>query len=416
MYKFFIPEVLILVLLTTGCANRDRSNPLDPKNPTTGGSPTVSNLFSIQDTTFIEWFPLTLADVTGYNVYRKTGDQSNFSLFASLPLEQSAVKDTTVEFGVNYAYEVSAVGQGFESARSVPIEIEPGPTYTWVADNLNRRLLKLTHDSRHVIESVGGFFEILDIEPNPNTGEVWVLDILNSIAGDAVKVSADGQNVGPVVNFISPADMSLDANSGSVWVADSRDKVVAKVDSSGNRLFSIREFANPIFLSVDERTGACWVADNELNRVTRISSDGTQIFSPNIEFNGIRALVVNSTDGSIWIAEQNRVLKLNQNGEQEFELSTQFNLAYRAAVNENTGEIWVIDLSASTVSKFSASGEKVFEVGGFFFPRDLDVNLFDNACLVADTENNRVVRLSSQGQIISTFERLGFPDALGVQN
>ena len=188
-----------------------------------------------------------------------------------------------------------------------------------------------------------------------------------------------------------------------------------KIDTSGTEIARVQELQIPAHLSVDQRNGACWVADESSNRIARISSDGTQVFISSVSFNDIRDIGVDSNDGFVWVAERNRVVKINQNGEIVGQLNDTFSLVQKLAVNENSGEIWLLSWNPSKVGKYSKNGEKIFELDGFFEPEDLSINRFDNSCLVADTRNSRLVRISPEGQTASRFF-VQFPIAVAVQN
>lgn len=380
------------------------------------GRPTGVRVFSVQDTVTLSWDRIALSDLTGFQIYRKAEFESGFSPIEFNPPGLSSYEDTDVAFDVEYTYQVSAVGRGYESGRSDSVAIVPGPTFNWVANNFNRQLVKLTHDSRHRILSAGQFFTIIDIEPNPVSGEVWLIERFSVIDSRVIRVSPKGKVLEPILRLTSPIDASLDVRSGALWIADSRDGVVVKLDSVGNRQFTLTRFSNPISLSADPRDGSCWVADGASNQVARIGSDATQIDFSSARLDHVQSLAANSIDGSVWISDSTRVLKLNQSGTVELELAESFDFASTLAVNDVTGEVWIIELVTSTVSKFSSNGEKIFEIGGFSSPQDLSVNLFDNSCLVADSRNHRLVRLSAGGSILNTYGDIRFPDVVRVQN
>ncbi len=397
------------------CTDRERSNPLDPKNPDTQGKPTGLRVYSIQDTVFLQWDAINLDDLIGYQLYRRRSDESDFSPLILLSRSLTSFKDFDVEFNIRYEYQLTALGRNYESAPSPPQRITPGPTLSWAVNNLSGQLIKLSHDAQHQIFRVSGFFTLVDVEPNPNSGEVWVVERLSRFIGNAVRVSASGRVREPIVPFVGPVDAAIHFDSNAVWVADREDGVVAKLDSLGGRLFAIQDFAAPTALDVDQRSGACWVADAASRRVARIPADGSAFALAPAPFFSLQSLVVNSRDGSVWVADSSRVVKLAEDGSHELTLAYNFEFASKVSVNENTGEVWVIDFRPSRVLKFSENGDLLFELGGFLAPRDLAANPFDNGCVVADTDNNRLVKIDASGAIEGVFENIGLPDAVSVQ-
>ncbi|NIR48876.1 hypothetical protein GWN42_24265 [candidate division KSB1 bacterium] len=380
------------------------------------GRPTGLKIVSIQDTVTLSWNSIDLDDLTGFQVYRKSEMQSDFVPIHLNPSDENAFQDSDIDFGIEYSYQVSAVGIGFESARSDSVTVEPGPTFTWVGDNSTRGIFKLTHDSRHRILSVGQFATITDLESNPKTGEVWLIERISLVNGNVRKISPEGRVQEIVVRFTAPEDGAMDAVTGAFWIADSRNGLVVKLDSTGNQMFSLTEFSNPVALSVDQRNGGCWLANQETNEVVKVSSDGMEIDYSHVELSALQTLVVNSSDGSVWISDSSRVLKVDENGDPVLEISETFEFVSVLAVDDLTGDLWIIDRGPSTVSKFTQSGTRDFEINGFFLPSDLSINLFDNSCLVADPGNQRLVRLSPNGETLHVFDGLRFPEVLAVQN
>lgn len=412
--------ILLAIIFCSGCADRDRINPVDPVNPDTMGRPTGVSVISIQDTVKLSWDIIELKDLIGYQIYRKTSLESDFTPVILVPATVSSYSDTSVEFDVEYSYQVSAVGSTYESLPSHTVTITPGPTFNWVSDNANGQLVKLTHDAQHELLRTVRFQNILDIETNPITGDVWVIDRISLLFAELKRVSPEGNLRLPILQFTSPLDAALEIRTGALWIADSTDNIVIKLDSAGTQLFTIAELLNPIAVSVDQRTGDCWVADNHANRIFKIKSDGTEILASPVNLNAVQSISVNSSNGDVWVADSTRIVKIDENGNLNLEPNQRFDFAFKIDVNGKTGEFWVLNLlfqfDQSTVSKFSPEGQKFFEISGFTVPEDLSINLFDNSCLVADTQNDRIVRISSGGDIVGILNSIGFPRAVSVQN
>lgn len=373
---------------------------------------------SSRDTVFLRWERIRLTDVIGVRLYRMAAFEAGFRQLAQLPPEASRFDDVNVEAGVEYAYQITAMGADFESMRSDTVRVEPGPTFNWVAENpgASNRLLKLTHDSRHVMTGTSGFLTIIDIEPNLRNGQVWVIDFITPGLGQVIRVSARGQVVLPFLNLAGPRDAAIVLETGSLWVANAHDSSVVKLNVDGEMLFSERNFIRPVSVAVDQRTGACWVADGGRNEVVRLGPDGSERLVSAVAFQAVAGLATNSADGSVWVSDKTRVLKLDDRGEPLLEIANDFTDARKLAVNDSTGAVWMINWNPSTVSKFRQDGQKAFELPGFNRPADLAINLFDDSCLVADTENHRLVKISSEGQQVSVVQKLTFPSAVAVQN
>lgn len=416
MFDFHIFTKFALVILLVSCTDRERSNPLDPKNLVTLGRPTGLNVISIQDTVFLNWDILKLNDLAGYQIYRRTGVDTGFVSHAFVSAPSNTFREFGLAFDVEYEYQISAGGDTFESLRSEVVKIIPGPTFTWVTEKRSQQVIKLTHDSRHLILRTERFSTIIDIEPNPITGELWVLDIFAGIESNLKKITPNGKIDDHFIPFDRPTDVSLDYNSNTIWVADPPQSTVTKLDSIGNILFTVHTFATPILVTTDQRNGNCWVADSQTNTASRILSDGSEVMKSGVQFDSIVSMEVNSVNGSVWLVGATKVVKIDENGDFLLEINSPLTSPEKLAINENSGDVWIINESPANLYKFSSSGEMLLDVAGPFTPADISVNKFDNNLLVSDVFGHTVYRLSSDGEILSFFKDLTFPDLIGVQN
>jgi len=402
-------------MILTTCADRERLNPLDPRNPNTGGRPSALNVISIQDTVILNWDLVNLNDLSGYKLQRRTELENDFTTVAQVDETTDSFRDIVDEFNTDYSYRYTAVGETYESDPSSEVSIEPGPTFNWVADFNTRRLFKLTHDTRYSISSTFGFSRISDIAPNPVTGDIWVVDIPATNSGRLIRVRSDGQIIEPALSLSSPTDLSVDFTSGAFWVSDSSTSLVSKFDALGNRLFDVDRLSTPVAVAVDRRDGGCWIGDDGLQQIIRIDSDGSERVVSTAEIEtSVCCLDVDSRDGSVWVAETDRILKLDEAGEPILEINAPLIQIQDIAVNDSTGELWVINLSPSMVLKYSENGEQIFELDDFDRPQDLEVRVFDNSCLVADTGNRRVVQISQVGTIVRETDVLTSPGVIAV--
>ncbi len=365
-----------------------------------------------------------MKDLTSVRLERKPDSESHFAELAQLPPDVSGFEDLNVVFGIEYAYQITAVGDDFESAPSDQVTIEPGPTFNWIGENPTAgsgRLLKVTHDAKHLVRSTSGFLTILDLESNPKTGEVWAVDFVTAVLAQIIRVSPTGRIQTPIIDLAGARDCALDVDSGALWVADVVDSVVVKLNAEGVELFRVSGLGksgtliSPTVVGIDQRNGDCWVGDESRKQVIKVSSDGFQQRISSQPFDAVQWLTVNSGDGSVWVSSGTRIVKLTEFGDFELAIADTFTFARRIAANESNGEIWVMNWDPSTITKYTADGQKVFELGGFARPEDIAINLFDNSCLVSDTENDRIVKVSAAGEA-TVVQEISFPSAIAIQN
>lgn len=124
-----------------------------------------------------------------------------------------------------------------------------------------------------------------------------------------------------------------------------------------------------------------------------------------------------------WVADENNqeAVKLGGAGQEVFRSST---IGYTQGVwgNPVDSSAWVTEIANDTIIKFSASGEILKTISGFNDPRSITVDLVRKVIWVADKVNDRIVRISTDvadGYNISTDSGShviisGFSDPLGV--
>jgi DNA-binding beta-propeller fold protein YncE len=207
----------------------------------------------------------------------------------------------------------------------------------------------------------------------------------------------------------SPGDVARDPSSGAIYVADSQNNVIRKIQNgtittvAGNGGWgfsdgggSAREarFARPTGIDVD-RAGVLYIADSENNRIRKVSGaaietvvgtgdwnstgDGGQAKSATLR---TPADVVVADDGTLYISDtgSNRIRRVGTNG-----IITAF------AGNGFSG--FSGDGGNATLAKLYSPSHLGIDSGG---------NLF-----IADSSNNRVRRVAAANQLIETVAGTG---------
>ncbi|MDZ7262750.1 MAG: hypothetical protein ONB05_11685, partial [candidate division KSB1 bacterium] len=373
-------------------------------------------VISKKNLVILSWEPLASQDLVGINIYRKSQREVDFRKLFFAPPSATQYEDRAVVYDTTYYYQISGVSATFETPRSDPVSITPGPTYNWVADTDNGQIVKLTHDGLHEIfrVSIDGYPTALSVDVR--TGTAWVIE---GMMDRIYQLSQDGTFLRFLTGFKEPVDVAIDERTSSLWVADKSAQRVVKLDSSGSELFAIAGLKTPISLSLDKRTGDCWVADLSQKSLTKISSSGTFTMTVPYPLLSPQSLSVDSKDGSCWVADSSQVLKFTSGGQLLVGPILGFNFAYRIQANSATGECWVLDIgnwyNQSKVIRLSSQGQILLNKKGFSFPQALSVSLYDGSCLVADTYNDRVVKISLTGNVISELGGFSLPSDVAVE-
>ena len=94
---------------------------------------------------------MDVKNILGYRVYRKAAFEHDFQPIYVTPEDSSEYVDKNVQFEIRYTYQITVLGEDFESNPSDTVSIIPGPTSIWFTDLYGRNLIRLTHDCMHEI-------------------------------------------------------------------------------------------------------------------------------------------------------------------------------------------------------------------------------------------------------------------------
>lgn len=401
-----------IIILLAGCSDRPRLNPLDPKNPNTQGRPTGLNVISVRDTVQLQWDRLEVNDLSGFQIYRQLQGESRFSPIAQTPPGVFSYRDVPAKFDTTRNYRISALAPNFESPLTDAVTITPGPTFSWVADGRSGDLIKLTHDGRHEILRSGAFFNPFRLQIDVQRGYVWVLE--EFFGSELGRLDLNGRNVRRFDQIDGPADLAVDKSDGSVWVADTLTNGLMKFASDGTRVMNNEAYKKIVALAVHPQTREIWALSRDSLRVFIFSPTGALRRRANVSLQRPRDIDIDDRTGKVWIADGTRVIRLDAQGNLETLSAPAFRFVYRLSADEVTGGCWLIDYSTavgdSRIVKLVPDGALSFDaIRGFDIPASLAANPHDGSCLVADFGNNRLVRVSADGQSREAYNRVSFP-------
>ncbi len=413
--KLFLLIVLIQALFF--CADRKRTNPLDPKNPETLGKPQNLRVYSESDNVFLSWNPVYLENLRGYRIYRKSGTESEFHSIKDVSADSSIFVDKNVTYYKRYTYRITILGEDFETEPGDTVSIIPGPTIIWAGDVYDRHIFKLSHDCSHEILHipVAGYPWALFLEKSTN--RLWLTDVLfNEVV--RVDLATQSQVILERFYYGDPVDVVVDEKNNLVWAADEDSGVVHIYDRSGLKLKEIPDFQKISDIDCFFADGTCWVVDYKQNKLFSIRKN-FQMADSKVEFTNPFRIAINQTTGAIWVLDDVRLLKLTQLGKMEFVVNFQFNNPYSLAVDSENGNCWVLDWYSgagnSKILCFSETGQLLLEKSGFSYPENLVVNPDDHGCIIADTGNGRFVKLTSSGEIIGEMDGFFYPYGIAIE-
>ena len=397
------------------CSERERLNPIDPQNPETGGKPQGLRIYSEYKEAVLTWDNVKLTDFLGYRIYRKTKPDSEFKLIYLTPKDSNQFFDKHLSYEQRYTYRISVLANDFESTLSDTVSIIPGPTFIWLSDVYNGRLIKLSHDCAHEISSLKVEGYPWTITHQETNGNLWYSDVLlNRI----YKFENEQQpTLFADLSEHEPIDFVIDEKNGRIWIADELNGNIFVFNTLGDTLKKLQEFEKPVDIDCYSTDGSCWIADAKKRCVSKISSDFsivTEIFS----MNSPAAVSINQTTGEIWVADKSKVFKFDENGNNLLTIDSGLNYPFKVAVDFQLGCCWVLDwysrAQESRLICFSENGEILVDLSGFSFPENLIINPYDHSCIVADSRSGKVIKVNSNGTIYGEISGYDYPYGLDV--
>jgi len=397
-----------MLALLAACTERSRSNPLDPQNPQTGGKPTGLRVISELDTIRLSWNRMLLQDLSGFNVYRKLPNESDFTLRGQTTGQSNSYQDLSDRFGVLHSYRITARVGELETPPSEEVATTPGPTVVWVADIDSRAVIKLTHDGQHEILRARAFLNPWRLRVDERRGNVWVWD---DLTGDFGRLDQKGQLLGVHAKFFDAVGLALDVEDGSVWVAENAEHSLSRFDSSGKLLARVDSLPELSALAFNPHLQELWALTSAGERLLRVQKNSMQLTPAELQTSWkgpVRDLAIRATTGEAWIAAEDRLVRLDEGGKVAFVSTEEFRFAIRVALDQASGTCWMITdtrqyRNDSNVYSFAANGTMLLQLEGFGRPQSLAVNPFDASCYVLDTLQGRLVRISAAGQVTTGF-------------
>jgi len=227
--------------------------------------------------------------------------------------------------------------------------------------------------------------------------------------------------------------------SQGCWVADyGQDRIVLLGSETGEVVKTLEGLNDPVALSLNIASGAIWVADKGANQIVRVEYDanGSPVLRRISGFSAPESVSVNSLDGGCWVADtgNDRLVWLADDIADGYDVTRDtgyhkvisgFLRPRSVSVSHYEGSCWVADTNNNRVVKVLADVPDGYNIstnsdfhavlGGLIGPLSVSANYMDGTCWVADTGNDRVVLVARNGtQIIKSVEQFPSPRTVSV--
>jgi sugar lactone lactonase YvrE len=133
------------------------------------------------------------------------------------------------------------------------------------------------------------------------------------------------------------------------------------------------------------------------------------------EGKNIGKFIILSGDSTVWIAPSstgNVTIKVIVRDTKGGEANLTKNITVYSAI----GSVWVSDTYNNRVIMLSSTGDVLYEIKGFNNPEGIDINKNDRTVLVADWRNNSVVKISPDGKIVKQISGFVYPHSVSIRS
>ena len=267
-------------------------------------------------------------------------------------------------------------------------------------------------------EAIGAAFTVGDLTAVAGNGKVvlsWDYSRFSDINGIRLirKIAGPASVDGPLVRELKP-DVVEFVDEQVVNGTTYSYQLALDVEGEDGRLLPRTRLATP-------GTESAWVADVETNLVWKLAPDGRAALFGTGSFPDIRALAVNSVDGSCWISDRflARIIRISSDGDDKvhpIELEEPGDLS--VSPDGTTG--WVFDRAQRRVYSFrlvsesdSAGGEEVnglpaediWEVDASF-AGSVMLSATKSACWIGDAIGERILLIAEDGSRLGEWTDL----------
>lgn len=403
---------LLALLAIAGCADRPRSNPFDPGNPSTGGRPAGFVAIAEFGRVTLRWQASSAGAGVAFQLYRRVEGQAEFTTLGSiLPATQTLYDDFGALNGARHEYRLFYVLSGSLSGLPAEDWAVPGPRRVWFTDLQARTVSRLSADGHRVAATSTGFFGPTQVVFDGRNRRVWVSDTYN---GQVVSLQADGTSLLRITGLTEPVALAVDSLRDRMWVCDqARDAVFQYRLDGGARTPMSLAVDRPIGVAFDPNDGSVWVCERGGNRVRRFTGSGTPFGS--LDLFAPSRVAVDSLTGDAWVTsfEGSGVYRISPAGALEDTVALAGPIG--VAVDARSGRIWVADAIAGAVVALRRNGLEEFRVTGLSRVRELVVEPGTGECFATVPGGRSVVRISPAGAVITGAGGFGEPYGITIE-
>ncbi len=408
-----LAALLILAALGAGCSKRERANPFDPLNPSTGGRPAGFTAVAGSSRVSLRWNAANTPDLIGYQLSRRIAGSTEFVPLGDLLHPAVTVyQDFGLANGVLHTYRLSYVLSSGIAGTPAEDFATPGTLRPWVVDFTQPGLLRITPDARYVSERSSGFSATPALDVDLASGVVWIVD---QGAGHVVLYNpASGARL-TIPGIADPVAVAVDSKRRVGWICDLASDQVFLYDEGGDPVapIAITPLADPLAVAVDASDGAVWVAESAGARVSRFREDGLRLASARVDHPS--RVAVDSISHEAWVTSfsQGRAFRISAGGA-VLDTVTGLSGPIGIAIDVTRDRIWIADALASQLVVIDPEGRIQFRVLGLSECREVAIDAATGDAWATLPGSGEVVRVSPAGVVLGRVRGLGAPYGIAL--
>lgn len=405
-----IITIFITFIYLFGCAERERTNPFDPK-----GSPYAPVEVDIKPQghkAILSWRVQNITGYTGFRVYRAIDDTSRFEIMAELPPERTTFTDSALQYSHWYYYYITVLGKGPESKPSNIVKTFPGPGQTWILTRYGSSIHQVSYDLQHQ-------FEIYNLHTPPIS---WDWDLAQNYVWLAhaqfrgvsrLNLEKGYQDFIFETNLKFPVDVKWDAGEKKVYALDSDRQMIFILQDlilTDSLLLPDGNYSQ-IEITADSRV---WVMGN--SSVIVFTTDGdplTQIsFSEGQQCKHIihqaNSVYLLTTDADRQMSKIFIYHEAGNSGD-TLSLNGEFTILSKA---KNRNYFWAAQrLGKNTyrLVKLSVTGERLLELSPVGQIVDIGINPADESVIAVQRFEDTITLYNRQGNNVSSISGIYDP-------
>ncbi len=397
--------IVIMTALASACADRERKNPFDPENPDTGGTPYLMTAVAENGQAQISWSAGELEDLSGFTLVRTVldGGQPGDSARFTLGPDETVFTDTALANGTTYLYRLAFLFDGMPTWTNIDT-VTPGSTAPWVLDGYAGSVIRLSPDGRDRAAVFSTSSVLSDLNVVDTDRSAWVTDYFNR---KVYHIDEDGGLIEQIEVPGFPVSIAVDGLRREIWVGLADPPALIRLQG-GAVTGSYTLDATAISLSVDVTDGELWACSSSGGWVMRHDLHGMHTGGG---FAQPRAIVFDHSRREAWLVTSNQLVRVDGDLGTTFTLSG-FTYPEGIALDTENGAIWIADTGAGRVVKVSTEGDILLTLGGFTEPFAVAVDPLREECWVADSFAGEIARVSGDGQVFE--KRGGFLNPFGI--